>query len=124
MTGEHRLIEHIGEARQSLAAASEQWNAVDLSAIEGCISVLESSAASLTAAFEILQGAPQRPCGSLRAALIGIKEDATRLQRLVDAAAAFLREVPGAGWADVELYQPGGTTRAIRFGSEPWGMQG
>jgi len=118
-------LEQIREAERLLGAAAEQWNAVDLRAIGNCLSALEYSATSLRAAHRmILQGSPEQAGGPMRTAVIAIRIDAGRLQRLVDASAAFLRGVPGAECADAELYRPGGSTHPIEPVSQSWGMQG
>jgi hypothetical protein len=123
MTRRHTAHEHVRQAAQLVKAAADQWKATDLAAVENCLSVLELSAAALTAGLEILRRSPESAGGALRAELSGLKEDACRLQRLADAAAAFLRSLPGAPCADAELYQPGGRTSPMVSAPE-WGMQG
>jgi hypothetical protein len=116
--------EQIRRARDLVRTAADQWDAANLSTIANSVSVLESSADSLTAASRILNGPPEIAGNEMRASLLGLKTDSDRLQRLVDASAAFLRHLPGAQSEDVELYQPGGSTRLIVTGPDTWGLQG
>jgi hypothetical protein len=116
--------EHIRLAGQRVRAAADQWNAVDLSAVVNCVAVLESSVASLAAASEILRSSPEGRVGTLRAGLFELNWDVKRLQRLVSGSGAFLRGLPGAECADVEMYQPGGFALPIASGKETWGLQG
>ena len=116
--------EQIRRARDLVRTAADQWDAANLSAIANSVSVLESSVASLAAASEILNSSQEMPGNEMRASLLGLKTEADRLQRLVDASAAFLRHLPGGQSADVELYQPGGSTRLIVAEPDAWGLQG
>jgi hypothetical protein len=116
--------EHIRQARDLVRTAADHWDAANLSSIGNSVSVLESCVASLTAASKILNGSREMAGNEMRASLLGLRTDADRLQRLVDASAAFLRRLPGAQSADVELYQPGGSTRTIATGPDAWGLQG
>ena len=116
--------ERIRRARDLVKTASDHWDAANLSAIGNSVSVLESSVGSLTAASRILNGSQEMAGNEMQASLLELKTDADRLQRLVDASAAFLRRLPGAQSADVELYQPGGSTRLIVTEPDTWGLQG
>lgn len=116
--------EQICRAQDLIRTAADHWDATDLSAIGESASVLESSVGSLAAASRILNASQEITGSEMRASLLGLKADADRLQRLVDASAAFLRYLPGAQSADVELYQPGGSTRLIPAGPDAWGLQG
>jgi len=116
--------EQISRARDLIRSAADHWDAADLSIIGNSVSVLESSVASLTAASSLLNSSPEMAGNEMRASLLRLKTDADRLQRLVDASAAFLRGAPGAQSADVELYQPGGSTRLIVTAPDAWGLQG
>ena len=101
--------EQIRRARDLVRTAADQWDAASLSAIGNSVSVLESSVGSLTAASKALNGSQEIAGNEMRASLLELKTDADRLQRLVDASAAFLRGLPGAQSSDVELYRPGGS---------------
>jgi len=116
--------EQIRGARDLVRTAADHWNGASLSAIASSLSVLESSVASLAEASSILDRSTGMAGNEMRTALLALKADATRLQRLVDASAAFLRGLPGAQSADVELYQPGGSTRILVTGPGAWGLQG
>lgn len=124
MTREQPTRAHIREAEQCVKAAADAWDATNLSAIANCVSALERSAASLRAAFQVLRSSPETADGGLRTAIMGLQKDTARLQRLVDAAAAFVRGLPGPDCEEAELYQPGGSTRPTGSAFETWGMQG
>jgi hypothetical protein len=116
--------EQILEARNLVKSAAEHWDAANLTTIGNSVSVLESSVASLATASKILNGPQEMDGNEMRASLRGLKTDVDRLQRLVDASAAFLRHLPGAQSEDLELYQPGGSTHMIATGWDSWGLQG
>ena len=116
--------EQIRRARDLVKSAADHWDAANLSAIGNSVSVLESSVGSLNSASEIMNGSPEMAGNEMRASLLGLKADADRLQRLVDASAAFLRSLPGAQSVDVELYRPGGSTHLIVTGPDALGLQG
>jgi hypothetical protein len=116
--------EQIRRARDLVRSAADQWDPANLSTIGNSVSVLESSVGSLTAASTILHGSPEMAENEMRVSLLGLKADADRLQRLVDASAAFLRGLPGAQSADAGLYQPGGSTRLIATGLDALELQG
>ena len=116
--------DQIRRAWDLVRSAADHWDAANLSTIGNSVSVLESSVGSLAAASEILNGSREMAGNEMRASLLGLRMDADRLQRLVDASAAFLHRLPGAQSADVELYQPGGSTRLIVTGADAVGLQG
>ena len=116
--------EQISRAERLVNTAASQWEAIDLSNIKDCVSALESSLAALTAASGALAGLSQSEARIVRAMLAGLKNDVNRLQRLVDAASAFLRNLPGAEFGDSGLYQPGGSTQLTGPSSDSWRLQG
>ena len=116
--------EQIRRARDLVRTAADQWDAASLSTIGNSVSALESSVGSLTAAAGIMNGSHEMAGNEMRASLLGLKTDADRLQRLVDASAAFLRGLPGAQSAEVQVYEPGGSARLIVAGPEALGLQG
>jgi len=117
--------EQVRQAERLVRTAADRWDAADLSNIGSCISVLESSVGSLTAASKMLkEGSPEDTRNLLRTMLAGVRKDANRLQRLVDASAAFLRGVPGTPHAEIAFYRPGGSTQSIDAESGAPGLQG
>jgi hypothetical protein len=116
--------EQICRARDLVRTAADHWDASSLSTVGNSVSVLESSVANLAAASEILSDSRELAGHEIRASLLVLKMDVDRLQRLVDASAAFLRHLPGAQSADVELYQSGGSTSLIAMGDDVQGLQG
>ena len=116
--------EQIRRAQDLVRTAADRWDAVSLPAIGNSVSVLESSVESLTAASGILSAREEMARDEMRASLLGLKTDADRLQRLVDASAAFLRRLPGVQSSDVELYEPGSSLRPIITGPDTWGLEG
>ena len=124
MTGT-AATEHISAAGKYVRTATDSWDATDLGGIGNCVSALEHSAAELTLAGKILNELPLGAGRQLTAALIALKRDTGRLERLVDASSAFLRSAPGAGGDESpEFYRPGGLTLTIPPAFEFRGMQG
>jgi len=124
MTPRHKAIEHIERAEQRVADAADRWNAVDLAAIGSCVSALEASATDLCAAVGILKGLPTGSGSLLRTNVLDLKRAAVRLERLVDASAAFMRSAPGLACDEPALYRADGVIRPVAPPSEASGMQG
>src|SRR6202012_650470 len=68
--------------------AEQSWNAASPSMVERCVAVLEESARELQA---VRASATQLELSGLTSELLRMKSAATRLERLSDLAAAFLR---------------------------------
>lgn len=124
MTARNRALDLIVRAERRVKDVADRWNAVDLSRIDSCVSALEASAADLCAADGILKGFPARPGSSFRTSVLDLKKAAVRLERLVDASAAFLRSAPGLACDQPVLYQPGGVIRQVAPPSEAPGLKG
>jgi hypothetical protein len=107
MTPPDSALDRVVQAAERVEKAAGEWNAVDLIEIGECVSALEASAGDLSAAFTVLQGYHSSPAG-LRANLLNLKKSAGRLERLVDASAAFLRSAPGLACDRPVLYQADG----------------
>ncbi len=99
----------IALAEQRVREAADQWNAVDIAAIGHCVSTLECSAMDLNDAAEILKGSSMETGNVIRSKVRDLKKAISRLERLVDASAAFLRGAPGLGSDETGLYQAGGS---------------
>jgi hypothetical protein len=109
-------------AERRVREAADQWNAVDLSALGHCISVLESSAADLSDATEILKISSTATGSVIRSKVRELKKAVSRLERLVDASSAFLRGAPGPGGDDTR-YQAGGSVFEAALSSPSRGTQ-
>jgi len=116
MTRPSSALDRVVQAAERVEEAAGEWNAVDLTVISKCVSALEASAADLSAALTVIQGSdPERhqanPSG-LRANLLNLKKSVGRLERLVDASAAFLRSAPGLACDQPVLYHACQSTAA------------
>jgi hypothetical protein len=128
MTPPNSALNRVVQAAERVENAAGEWNAVDLTVIGKCVSALEASAGDLSAALTILPGSDlkgyQATRSSLRANLLNLKESVGRLERLVDASAAFLRSAPGLACGQPVLYQADGVICQVAAVSEMGGMQG
>ena len=110
-------------AERRVREAADQWNAVDLAAISRCMSALESSAADLSDATEILKTDSTVTGSVIRSTVQDLKKAASRLERLVDASAAFLRGAPGPGGFDTMSYRAGGSVFEVELSPASRGTQ-
>jgi hypothetical protein len=113
MTPGHKATERIRQAERRVRAVADGWNSVNLQAIGNCVSALECSAADLSHGIEILRSSPATGGSPFRQDLLDLKRTITRLQRLVDSSAAFLRSAPGLASGDAGVYQAGGSIRYL-----------
>lgn len=109
MTSRPDALGRIVLAERRVTEAADQWNAVDLSVISRCVGTLECSAADLNDATEILKISPTATGSAIRSKVHDLKKAVFRLERLVDASAAFLRGAPGPGADATGLYQADGS---------------
>jgi hypothetical protein len=109
MTCPQDALDRIVLAERRVREAADQWNAVDLSSIGDCVSALERSAADLSDSTELLKTSSTSTGSVIRSKVHDLKKAVFRLERLVDASAAFLRGAPGSGGVDSSLYQAGGS---------------
>jgi hypothetical protein len=121
MTPPDAARDRVVQAAERVEKAAGEWNAVDFTLIGECVSALEVSAADLSAAFTVLQECRTSPSG-LRANLLNLKRSTGRLERLVDASAAFLRSAPGLACDQPVLYQADGAI--CQAALEMGGVQG
>ena len=117
MTPPNPALDRVAEALKRVDNAADDWNAVDLTVIAECVSALQASAADLSAALAILQrpgktGHGATPAGQVRANVINLQKSVGRLERLVDASAAFLRGAPGLACDQPVLYHACRSTAA------------
>jgi hypothetical protein len=121
MISQHTAQEKIARSEKRVKDAADRWNAVDLSAISQCLSALEYSATDLSEAVTALKESAVTSRSLVRSNITSLRIAALRLERLVDASAAFLRLAPGLDCDGAGLYQSGGS---ICCSVLPAGMQG
>jgi hypothetical protein len=124
MTSQYTAQAKITRSEQRVREVADSWNAVDLAAIAQCLSALDGSAADLSDAHQILKELPATSAGSIRSDISSLRASALRLERLVDASAAFLRLVPGFAREDGALYQSGGSICCSNSTGEMRGIEG
>ena len=117
--------DEVWQAEQLVRTATDQWDATDFSKVWNCVLTLETSLGSLNTAAAGLHGAVDMQVAlQAQAALLQLQSDTVRLQRLVDAAASFLRNLPGEAGCAGRFYQPGGTEEPRGSGSGSWVLEG
>jgi hypothetical protein len=109
MTSQLTAQERIARSEIRVKEAADSWNAVDLFVISQCLSSLRDSAADLGVAARILKESPAAAASVPPSSIDGLRMAALRLERLVDASAAFLRLTPGPTGDHDWLYQPSGS---------------
>ncbi len=116
--------EQVQQAQQLARTATDQWDATDLTKVWNCVLTLETSVNSLTTASGVFHGSPDTEVArQAQAALLQLQNDAVRLQRLVDAAAAFLRNLPGEAGPAGSSYHPGGSEEPRGSGPGRWVLE-
>jgi hypothetical protein len=121
MSLQEPVLESVGECLRELRLATELWNAADLPRVRECQETLESVARKMADAESLLRNAPGRGSAKLRPQVLELKTEALRIERLVDASAAFFRAAfPTAGGGS-PVYGSGGH---IRVEPAPAGSQG
>lgn len=121
MTSQDTVQEKIARSEKRVKEAADRWNAVDLSAISQCLSALEYSATDLSEAVTTLKESAVTSGSLVRSNVASLRIAAFRLERLVDASAAFLRLAPGLDCDGAGFYQSGGS---ICCSVSPVGMRG
>ena len=109
MISQYMAQAKIDRSRKRVHDAADCWNAVDLSAISLCLSAMEQSVADLSDAVTILKESPEAAASLVRPDVESLRMAALRLERLVDASAAFLRLTPGTTRDNDGFYQSGGS---------------
>jgi hypothetical protein len=98
--------DRIRKAGKLVARTEARWNAGNLLVVEECAAALEESAAELCAAMTTAIGRPASLRG-VKDEICQLKEGVTRIERLSDLAAAFLRGGRQSG-CDSPMYSAGG----------------
>jgi hypothetical protein len=124
MNSQDAALTRVAQAEQHIRKAADAWSAVDMRVIEACIQALETSASDLGAAFDMLQISPAGSGSAFRSNISSLKQGAARLERLVDASAAFLRSIPGLPVEDPGMYRPGGSVHYNAPALDTLGIQG
>lgn len=107
MASEAQLLFGIESIRSAVARVAGEWNAADIARLESARILLESSLAQVTPAV-----LPPAPSAGLRQAALNLKKETAGIERLLDAAAAFVRSSP-AGPSDYsQAYTVRGEIRA------------
>jgi hypothetical protein len=115
---------NMGDCLRELQSAADLWNAVDLSRAEQCREMLESVARKMADAERLLRHAPDNGSAELRPHVLELKAEALRIERLVDASAAFLRAAfPTAGGGS-PVYGSGGHIRVDQASAASQGVEG
>lgn len=118
------VIANIGECLEELRSAAELWNAADLSRAQQCREMLESVAGKMADAESLLRHAPGNGVAELRPQVLELKTEALRIERLVDASAAFLRVAFPTTGGGSPVYSSGGHIRVERASDASQGLQG
>lgn len=117
-------LESLGEALKELRQAAVLWNAVDLSRAQQCRETLESVARKMTDAESLLRSEPGAGSAQIKPRLVELKTEALRMERLVDASAAFFRAAFPAAGGGSPVYGSGGHIRLEPPAAGPQGVQG
>jgi hypothetical protein len=91
MNSARKILSEIEAVRARLDATASEWNATDVPGIERAVRALEASLEPLETTVKSHGINSQLPAAELRTAAQGLKQQAAALERMVDAAAAFLR---------------------------------
>jgi hypothetical protein len=124
MSLQEPVLESIGECLQELRVATDLWNAVDLSRVQKCQEMLESVARKMADAENLLRNAPGSGSAKLRPRVLELKTEALRIERLVDASAAFFRAAFPAAGGGSPVYGSGGHLRVEPAPAASQGVQG
>jgi|SRR5580692_8888323 hypothetical protein len=124
MSLQEPVLESIGECLQELRVATDLWNAVDLSRVQKCQEMLESVARKMADAENLLRNAPGSGSAKLRPHVLELKTEALRIERLVDASAAFFRAAFPAAGGGSPVYGSGGHLRVEPAPAASQGVQG
>jgi hypothetical protein len=109
------IVALVRRAQQNAVRAAGEWKPTDAGRIAECVSALDSVASDLRTAKDTFQpDAPSQPradnpdYSAMRADLLSLKQSLARLNRLIEASAAFVRNLPGQNARAGESYGAGG----------------
>jgi hypothetical protein len=111
MTSAEQILFGLASAQSALRRSVLEWDAADLSRLEAAPSVLESSIRPLKAALENTASVANLRGVELKQSALSLKNDVAALERLVDAAAGFLRSVNAGTFECSPAYTFAGETR-------------
>jgi hypothetical protein len=107
----------VRRAQENVARAAGEWTPVDASRITECVSALDSAATDLRTVMESFRAEADLTnnpeYSQMRADLLALKRSLAGLSRLMDASAAFVRNLPGSPGGAGETYAAGGQLRAL-----------
>jgi hypothetical protein len=101
-------IDYLDLAREQTGQALALWDAADLGRIERCRARLEQAEADLRSAIGLLPNPASTADNSLAQRVMKLREDLTRMTRLVDGGSAFLRELSIRFCDPPPVYDAGG----------------
>jgi len=91
MNGTGKILAGIETVKLTVSGVTICWDASDLRGIEAAAAQLEGSVRSLKTALDMRENGGYLQAADLRRAAQALKKDTGALERLVDAAAAFVR---------------------------------
>jgi hypothetical protein len=140
MTRSELTLSRINAARERIDRAIRCWAPTDLNRIAGCRETLRESVCELRELEPLLQQTVDNAFGAgvfvstsaaagisaakIRSGLLGLRNDATHLERLVDSASAFLRGVLLLKGAATPAYTADGRMQAEGETTSSRGMEG
>jgi hypothetical protein len=100
----------VRRAQENVTRAAVEWTPVDAARITECVSALDSAASDLHTVMESFRpeaaSANNPEYRQMRADLLALKQSLVGLNRIMDASAAFIRNLPGQHSG--ETYAAGG----------------
>jgi hypothetical protein len=116
--------EKAGEALEYARQAAGMWNASDRDCVDRTRQTLESAARKAVELESLLRGEQSEIPPNLRPRVLALKAEVRRIERLVDASAAFFRTAFPVIGTESPVYNSGGAlTVESRLSGSP-GLQG
>lgn len=120
MNPEERILSGIQTASATIRRVALEWNAGDIPHLAAIPAQLEVSLGLLGTALQDAERIPSLRAAEIRDAAWVLKSEASSLERLVDAAAAFVRSAPAFPVETGDGYGFSGT----QLRPSPGGLQG
>ncbi len=111
MSTANHILSGIEAAQAAVRQAALQWDATNLAQVQASLIALEGSLPRLKSSLDAIPNAGQLPATKLRDAAKLLRHDASALEFLVDAAAAYIRATPAGVIANQQTYNPTGQLR-------------
>jgi hypothetical protein len=103
----------VRRAQQNVARAAGEWTPVDGSRVAECVSALDLAASDLRTVLDSIHPDPSEDYSEMRTDLLALKRSLAGLGRLMDASAAFIRNLPGQQIGAGGSYAAGGRLSAF-----------